>query len=62
MDKQIIAAQRGGSLNDQERLDLARLLIKAGYTVRTVTVKVGQALPRPWSIGPNERRTLYAEG
>lgn len=43
MDKQIIAAQRGGSLNDQERLDLARLLIKAGYTVRTVTVKVGSS-------------------
>lgn len=41
MDRQIITAQKGGSINDQERLDLARLLIKAGYTVRTVTVKVG---------------------
>lgn len=41
MDRQVITAQKGGSLNDQERLELARLLIKAGYTVRTTTVKVG---------------------
>lgn len=37
----IIHAQKGGSLNDQERLELAKLLIKAGYTVRIVAMKVG---------------------
>lgn len=26
--------QRGGALNENDRLDLARLLIKAGYKVR----------------------------
>ena len=39
--KQTITAQKGGTLNDQERLDLAKLLIKAGYTVRISTVKTG---------------------
>jgi hypothetical protein len=32
--KQRIYAQKSGALNEQERLDIARLLIKAGYTVR----------------------------
>lgn len=41
MDKQHIFAQKGGSLNDQERLDLCRLLVKAGYTVRITSEKVG---------------------
>ncbi|MCC0634558.1 resolvase [Clostridioides sp. ZZV14-6154] len=29
-----IYAQKNGSLNDADRLEIARLLIKAGYTVR----------------------------
>ncbi|WP_131026563.1 resolvase [Clostridioides difficile] len=29
-----IYAQRSGSLNDADRLEIARLLIKASYTVR----------------------------
>lgn len=29
-----ITAQKGGSFNDADRLELAKLLIKAGYTVR----------------------------
>lgn len=29
-----IYPQRGGALNEKNRLDLARLLIKAGYKVR----------------------------
>ncbi|AXU66025.1 resolvase [Clostridioides difficile] len=29
-----IYAQKNGSLNDTDRLEIARLLIKAGYTVR----------------------------
>nr|DAN05742.1 MAG TPA: hypothetical protein [Caudoviricetes sp.] len=29
-----IYPQRGGALNENDRLDLARLLIKAGYKVR----------------------------
>ena len=41
MERQYIAAQKGGTLNDQERLDLCRLLCKAGYTVRLVTIKEG---------------------
>lgn len=39
--KQVITPQKGGTLNDQERLDLCRLLVKAGYTVRIATIKVG---------------------
>ena len=39
--KQVITPQKGGALNDQERLDLCRLLVKAGYTVRISTVKNG---------------------
>ena len=33
-ERQIIYPQKGGSLNDGERLDLCRLLVKAGYAVR----------------------------
>lgn len=29
-----IYSLKGGSLNEQDRLELARLLVKAGYTVR----------------------------
>lgn len=39
--KQTITPQKGGTLNDQERLDLCRLLVKAGYTVRIATIKNG---------------------
>lgn len=39
MDRQKIFAQNGGALNDQERLDLCRLLVKAGYTVRITSEK-----------------------
>lgn len=38
-ERQKIYAQRGGTLNDQERLELCRLLVKAGYTVRIVAEK-----------------------
>ncbi len=34
LERQIIYPQKGGSLNDSERLDLCRLLVKAGYAVR----------------------------
>lgn len=34
MDKQRIYAQKSSTLNEADRLDLARLLIKAGYAVR----------------------------
>lgn len=35
-----IYAQNGGSLTRQERLDLATLLVKAGYTVSAKKVKI----------------------
>jgi copper homeostasis protein CutC len=41
MDKQTISATRGSTLNEAERLELCRLLIKAGYTVKIGTVKEG---------------------
>ncbi len=34
MPKQRIYSVKTNSLNDQDRLDIARLLIKAGYAVR----------------------------
>lgn len=34
MDKQRICTQKTSSLNENERLELARLLIKAGYAVK----------------------------
>ncbi len=40
MDKQRIYAQKSSTLNEGERLDLAKLLIKAGYTVRIKKEKV----------------------
>lgn len=36
-----ITNQRGGKLLDADRLELARLLVKAGYTVRIGAVKDG---------------------
>ena len=36
-----IKAQKGSSLNEAERLEMARLLVKAGYTVRIVKEKDG---------------------
>lgn len=51
-----IYAQNGGSLTRQERLDLATLLVKAGYTVSTKKVKINgkavdvveyNAMPQP---------------
>lgn len=36
-----ITEQRFGRLVDAERIELAKLLIKAGYTVRIVKEKVG---------------------
>ena len=35
-----IYAQNGGTLTRQERLDLATLLVKAGYTVSAKKVKI----------------------
>lgn len=35
-----IYAQNGGSLTRQERLDLATLLLKAGYTVTVKKIKL----------------------
>lgn len=46
MDKQKIYAQKGGALNDQERLELCRLLVKAGYTVRIASEKIGNTSVR----------------
>lgn len=40
MDKQRIYAQKSSTLNETDRLDLARLLIKAGYAVRIKKEKV----------------------
>ncbi len=40
MDKQRVCAQKSSTLNEGERLDLAKLLIKAGYTVRIKKEKV----------------------
>ena len=45
-EHQTIIPQKGGSLNDQERLEICRLLIKAGYTVKITTVKVGNTSAR----------------
>lgn len=39
-DRQRIYSQKDKGLNEQERLDIARLLIKAGYTV-----KIGKEKP-----------------
>ena len=36
-----IYAQKNGSLNEVERLELAKLLVKAGYTVRLGKEKQG---------------------
>lgn len=36
-----IMNQRGGKLLDADRLELARLLVKAGYTVRIGAAKDG---------------------
>ena len=35
-----IYAQNGGTLTKQERLDLATLLLKAGYTVTVKKIKI----------------------
>ncbi len=45
-DRQTIFAQKGGSLNDPERLELCRLLVKAGYTVRITSQKIGNTSQR----------------
>ena len=36
-----IVAPKTNSLNEQERLEMAKLLLKAGFTVRTGTEKQG---------------------
>lgn len=41
MEKQVITSLKKNSLNESERLSIATLLIKAGYTVRIVSVKEG---------------------
>ena len=46
IERQTIYAQKGGSLNDIDRLELCRLLIKAGYTVRIGSEKVGSSSVR----------------
>ena len=38
-ERQTIYPQKGGSLNDSEKLELCRLLAKAGYTVRITAEK-----------------------
>lgn len=42
-EKNKIIPPRTNSLNDAERLDLARLLIKAGFAVRIGKEKVGNS-------------------
>ena len=39
MEKQRIEVQKSFSLNEEERLQIARLLIKAGYTVKISKIK-----------------------
>ena len=43
MEKQKIIAPKQNSLNDNERLDIARLLLKAGFTVRIGKEKRGNS-------------------
>lgn len=44
----IIKDQKNGNLNETDRLELARLLVKAGYTVRVGKDKV-----------PGKNRNIY---
>lgn len=37
-----IFAQKNGTMNESDRLEIARLLVKAGYTVRIGKEKSGQ--------------------
>lgn len=39
MEKRTIEAQKGFTLNENERLQIASLLIKAGYSVKIAKVK-----------------------
>lgn len=39
MEKQRIEVQKGCTLNEEERLQISRLLIKAGYTVKISKIK-----------------------
>lgn len=48
-----IHSQKNGALNEQDRLSLAQLLIKAGYTVRLGKMKESQA--------QNAKAILYVE-
>lgn len=43
MNTQRIYSQKNNALNEQDRLDMARLLIKAGYTVRLGREKQGKS-------------------
>ena len=43
MERTRITPPKYNSLNDSEKLEIARLLIKAGYTVRIVKEKKGNS-------------------
>lgn len=43
MNTQRIYSQKNNALNEQDRLDMARLLIKAGYTVRLGRERTGKS-------------------
>lgn len=60
-----IYAQNGGSLTRQERLDLAALLLKAGYTVTVKKIKLdGKAVDvvefsaKPQTVAESPQETV----
>lgn len=60
-----IYAQNGGSLTRQERLDLATLLLKAGYTVTVKKIKLdGKAVDivefsaKPQAVAESTQETV----
>ena len=55
MERQRIYSQKSGALNEFDRLELAKLLIKAGYTVR-----IGRERP-PGKSGAYTYFVEYAE-
>ena len=54
--KVVIIPPKANSLNDAERLEIARLLIKAGYAVRIGKAKIGNStvtVIEYWDEGSN---------
>jgi len=49
-----IAEQKYGSLTEAERLEIARLLVKAGYTVRVGKERKGDNQPHKWFVEYSE--------